>query len=181
MDIYIWDPCGHLYLRPLWTFIFEISVDIYIWDLCGHLYLRPLWTSIFSDETKIYFIRNKDILWTIFKLHYTLTITFMREWALLASYVIWGICYSDRSPQCNRITATGQDTDNKIITHLSSSRSIHCTMNLLFRLHCVHTFCYNESIRLSVIHYSIAKASTLETAEAPSAQMCWSGQSHRCS
>ncbi len=24
-----------------------------------------------------------------------------------------GICYSDKAPQCNRMTATGQDTDNK--------------------------------------------------------------------
>ncbi len=26
---------------------------------------------------------------------------------------IRGICYSDKAPQCNRMTATGQDTDNK--------------------------------------------------------------------
>ncbi len=42
-------------------------------------------------------------------------------------------------------------------------------MNLLFILY-LHFVCYNERIRLPVIHYSIAKASKLETFEAPSAQ-----------
>ncbi len=56
-----------------------------------------------------------------------------------------------------------------IIKSCHSSLSLDCTMNLLFTL-CPHFVCYNEKIHLSVIHYTIAKASMLETFEAPSAQ-----------
>ncbi len=38
---------------------------------------------------------------------------------------IQGICYSDKAPQCNRMTATGQDTDNKRTIYKYTNRQ--CT------------------------------------------------------
>ncbi len=38
---------------------------------------------------------------------------------------IRGICYSDKAPQCNRMTATGQDTDNKRTIYKYTNRQ--CT------------------------------------------------------
>ncbi len=44
-----------------------------------------------------------------------LTYLYISEWALLASYVYtYGeFVLVTEAPQCNRMTATGQDTDNK--------------------------------------------------------------------
>ncbi len=38
---------------------------------------------------------------------------------------IQGICYSDKAPQCNRMTAMGQDTDNKRTIYKYTNRQ--CT------------------------------------------------------